>query len=82
MMKSDSKIVGKKIDKVLYLQKKGFMLDEMLHRNTSKFAILLEYENPHSFFSFFTSCYFIFTLMVIHEGLVIILLRVYKTVTT
>ena len=31
---------------------KRFMLDEMLQRNASKFAILLEYENPSSFFRF------------------------------
>ena len=28
------------------------MLDEMFQRNTSKFAILLEYENPRIFFHF------------------------------
>ena len=28
------------------------MLDEMFQRNASKFAILLEYENPCSFFRF------------------------------
>ena len=39
---------------------KRFMLDEMFQWNASKFAILLEYENPHSCFLFFISCYFIF----------------------
>ena len=33
-------------------EKKRFMLDEMFQRNASKFAIFLEYENPHSFFMF------------------------------
>ena len=33
-------------------EKKRFLLDEMFHQNASKFAIFLEYENPHSFFSF------------------------------
>ena len=37
---------------------KRFMLDEMTSQNASKFAIFLEYENPHSFF--FISCNFIF----------------------
>ena len=31
---------------------KRFMLDEMFQQNTSKSAILLEYENPCSFFCF------------------------------
>ena len=42
---------------------KMFMLDEMTWRNASKFAIFLEYKNQHSFFSFFISCYLIFSLM-------------------
>ena len=41
---------------------KKFMLDEMTQRNTSKFVIFLEYENPGSFFRFsfraFLSFYF------------------------
>ena len=32
------------------LRNKGFMLEEMFQRNTSKFAIYLEYENSCSFF--------------------------------
>ena len=36
------------------------MLDEMFQRNASNFGILLEYENSHSFLSFFILCYFIF----------------------
>ena len=32
-----------------------FMLEEMLQPNASKFAICLEYENPHSF-DFFSFC--------------------------
>ena len=39
---------------------KKFMLDEMALWKDSKFAILLEYENPRSFFSLFFLCYFIF----------------------
>ena len=39
-----------------------FLPDEKFQRNDSKFAILLEYENPYSFFfSFFISSYFIFS---------------------
>ena len=35
------------------------MLDEMFQQNVSKFAIFLEYENPHSFFVFhFVLIYF------------------------
>ena len=40
-----------------------FVLNEKLPQNASRFAILLEYENPRSFFLFFISCYFIFPLM-------------------
>ena len=37
------------------------MLDEMFQQNASKFAIFLEYENPHSFFRFsFHAMYFYF----------------------
>ena len=31
----------------------GFVLDEKLQKNASKFAIFLEKENPNSFFSIF-----------------------------
>ena len=37
------------------------MLDEIFQRNASKFVILLEYENQHSFFLFFILCNFIFS---------------------
>ena len=39
------------------------MLDEMLQRNASKFAILLEYENPCSFFRFSFRATLFFPLM-------------------
>ena len=31
---------------------KRFMIDEVFQQNASKFAIFLEYKNPHSFFHF------------------------------
>ena len=37
---------------------KRFLLDEMFQQNASKLAIILEYENPCSFF--IIPCYFIF----------------------
>ena len=40
------------IDDIGLFRNKRFMLDEMFQRNVSKFAIFLEYENPHSFFHF------------------------------
>ena len=42
------------------LTNKKFMLDAMTQRTASKFAIFLEYENPHSFF--ILCYYFIFSL--------------------
>ena len=42
-----------KIRNVLSLfRNKRFTLDEMTQQNASKFAILLEYEDPNSFFHF------------------------------
>ena len=52
-----------KIGILSLFRNKRLVLDEKPPQNTSKFAILLEYENPRSFFSFFISCYFIFSLM-------------------
>ena len=37
------------------------MIDEMTHRNASKFAIHI-YENPNLLFLFFILCYFTFSL--------------------
>ena len=39
------------------------MLDEMFQRNASKFAILLEYENPHRIFHFSFRATLFFPLM-------------------
>ena len=39
------------------------MLDEMFQQNASKFAILLEYENPRSFFRFSFRATLFFPLM-------------------
>ena len=44
-------------------RKKRFMLDEMTQRNTSKFAIFMEYENPPSFFHFSFCATLFFSLM-------------------
>ena len=60
---------GRRNKQALFRNKK-FMFDEMTRqRNASKFAIILEYENAHSFFSFFISCYFLFPLINALEGL-------------
>ena len=40
------------------------MLDEMLQRNASKFAIFLEYENPSGFFRFSFRTTLFFTLII------------------
>ena len=50
--KPDENHTKGKMDKNSLLRNKRFMLDEMFQRNASKFAIHLEYENPHSFFRF------------------------------
>ena len=42
---------------------KKFMLDEMALWKDSKFAILLEYENPRSFFHYFFCATLFFSLM-------------------
>ena len=44
-------------------RKKRFMFDEMFQRNTSKFAIFLEYKNPRSFFRFSFRATLFFSLM-------------------
>ena len=42
---------------------KRFALNEMIQRNASKFAILLEYQNPHTFFRISFHATLIFPLM-------------------
>ena len=39
------------------------MLDEMFQQNVTKFAILLEYENPRSFFHFSFNATLVFPLI-------------------
>ena len=52
------------------------MLDEMFQQNSSKVAILLEYENPHNFFVFhFMICTF-FPLMNVLAGPICVLVYV------
>ena len=48
-------MLKKKNSRSLFRNKR-FMLDEMFHRNASKFGIFLEFENP---FSFFLSFHFV-----------------------
>ena len=43
---------GREFDYYSPFRNKRFMIDDMFRRNPSKFAILLEYENPCSFFVF------------------------------
>ena len=52
-LRSSSKIFGEIISGRTRFTNKRFMLDDIVYQNASMFAILLEKENPNSFFSFF-----------------------------
>ena len=55
------------VSKSSLFRNKRFMLDEMLQRNVSKFAILLEYKNPRSFCSSSPKIWQILKLLVEHK---------------
>ena len=50
-------------DIAVLFRNKRFILNLMPQRNASKFAIILEYENPHSFFRFSFHATLFFSLM-------------------
>ena len=59
----------------LFSHSRRFMLDEMFQQNTSKWAIFLEYENPHSSLIFYLLLLYFFYYWKISSSISLIFLK-------